>query len=237
MAKPAKPSKPTKRPAKPSADDAAQTRAAQVKSNRRLLMVAALMCVASLGGGFVLARIAYLEDAASYEPGQEQDAEDTTHTQGDEDHAGSNDAGHNRITDPLAQGDHPAGDAIALQDKIGDEDAHDSENEKADDGLLDFGEVLTNIASTSSTGETTKAFLKVNLIVVYRTDPGAADIMKQREPFMRDLFNAYLRGLTEADVRGMSGIVRVKAQLLKRARAAVGSDLPEEILISDLIVQ
>ena len=54
---------------------------------------------------------------------------------------------------------------------------------------------------------------------------------------MRDLFNGYLRGLTENDVRGMAGILYIKAELLKRARAAVGSDLPQEILIKDLIVQ
>ena len=39
------------------------------------------------------------------------------------------------------------------------------------------------------------------------------------------------------DVRGMAGILYIKAELLKRARAAVGSDLPQEILIKDLIVQ
>jgi hypothetical protein len=35
----------------------------------------------------------------------------------------------------------------------------------------------------------------------------------------------------------MAGILHVKAELLKRARAAVGNDLPQEILINDLIVQ
>jgi flagellar FliL protein len=51
------------------------------------------------------------------------------------------------------------------------------------------------------------------------------------------LFNSYLRGISESDVRGMAGVLYVKAELLKRARAATGNDLPQEILIRDLIVQ
>ena len=86
-------------------------------------------------------------------------------------------------------------------------------------------------------GTPTSAFLKVNLMVAYRPDEGADKLMVERQPFMRDLFNGYLRGLTENDVRGMAGILYIKAELLKRARAAVGSDLPQEILIKDLIVQ
>ncbi len=73
--------------------------------------------------------------------------------------------------------------------------------------------------------------------VFYGTEAGAQDIMTEREPFMRDVFNGYLRGLSESDVRGMAGILQVKSELLKRARAAVGNDLPQEILIRDLIVQ
>ena len=83
----------------------------------------------------------------------------------------------------------------------------------------------------------TKAFLKINLVVAYRMDEGAGKLMEERQPFMRDLFNSYLRGLSESDVRGMAGIMYIKAELLKRARAASGNDLPQEILINDLIVQ
>ena len=35
----------------------------------------------------------------------------------------------------------------------------------------------------------------------------------------------------------VAGILTVKSELLKRVRAAAGNDLPQEILISDLIVQ
>jgi hypothetical protein len=97
--------------------------------------------------------------------------------------------------------------------------------------------MFTNLEGVTPPGVPTKAFLKINLVVAYRTDEGAGDLMEERQPFMRDLFNAYLRGLSEADVRGMAGIMYIKAELLKRARAAAGNDLPQEILINDLIVQ
>ncbi|WP_437434642.1 flagellar basal body-associated FliL family protein [Sulfitobacter geojensis] len=77
----------------------------------------------------------------------------------------------------------------------------------------------------------------INLVIAYRPDAEAGALMEERQPFIRDLFNSYLRGLSEADLRGMGGIMYVKAELLKRARAAVGNDLPQEILIKDLIVQ
>ena len=103
--------------------------------------------------------------------------------------------------------------------------------------MLDLGEMLTNIQGFDQNGSPTSVYLKVNLMVAYRPDDGADKLMAERQPFMRDLFNGYLRGLTENDVRGMAGILYIKAELLKRARAAAGNDLPQEILIKDLIVQ
>jgi flagellar protein FliL len=211
----------------------------KAKGSRKMLLVAMMFCVASLGGGFFLARMAYMQDAEVYQPEykDEQGGHDTAKA---DDHGGGHgeaEDGHgkpkgNGITDPLAKDDHPAGDAMALQAKA---EGHDKAG--ADDGLLDFGDILTNIQGYDAQGAPTRAFLKVNLVVAYRTDEGASEVMVARQAFMRDLFNTYLRGLTEADVRGMAGILYVKAELLKRARAAAGSDLPQEILIKDLIVQ
>ncbi len=116
--------------------------------------------------------------------------------------------------------------------------SHNADAESAGDpGLLDVGELVTNITGTDRDGNVVRAFLKINLVVAYRTDAGAQSLVAEREPFMRDLFNGYLRGLSEADFRGMAGILKVKSELLKRARAAVGNDLPQDILIKDLIIQ
>lgn len=228
---------------KPTAKQQAETGPDGLKKSSRgshkMLLAAALLCMLSLGGGFFLARMAYLQDAEAYAP--EYQSEDTeSHTDKGDGHGKKAETKlRTDITDPLAKDGHDAEKAMVLKaDKQygAKSDVHDEET-KADSGLLDFGEMLTNIESFDSQGQPTTSFLKLNLIVAYRPDEGSGELMKQRQPFMRDLFNGYLRGLTEADLRGMAGILYVKAELLKRARAAVGSDLPQEILINDLIIQ
>jgi flagellar protein FliL len=189
------------------------------RGSRKMLIAAALMCVVSLGGGFFLARAAYVKDAEAFEP--EYKSDEAEHAD-----AKDNDAAPQKPSD----GTH--GEAETDDHADGEKDA-----KAADTGLLDLGEMLTNIQGFDQNGSPTSVYLKVNLMVAYRPDDGADKLMAERQPFMRDLFNGYLRGLTENDVRGMAGILYIKAELLKRARAAVGNDLPQEILIKDLIVQ
>ncbi|MDG1167596.1 MAG: flagellar basal body-associated FliL family protein [Sulfitobacter sp.] len=206
--------------AKTSKEDAPAVEGAEEKprGSRKMLLAAALLCVLSLGGGFFLARMAYLQDAETYEPeykDAEAEAED-----------GHGEEGAHAETEEKKEDGH------------GDAEAKDGEHvEVVDTGMLEFGDILTNIQGFDAQGTPTRAFLKINLVVAYRTDEGAGDLMKEREAFMRDLFNSYLRGISESDVRGMAGVLYVKAELLKRARAATGNDLPQEILIHDLIVQ
>lgn len=253
MAKKPKPNK----EAEPAEGDEAAVE--KPSSSRKVLLAAALMCLVSLGGGFFLARMAYLEDAEVYEPEYKDAEAEEAHAEGEDDgHGGKKEKVELRtdIVDPLAKDGHEAEKAPALQadrqdtgdskddghgEKAAKDDGHGEEgaeeHEKAESSLLNFGDLLTNIEGYSPDGVPTKAFLKINLVVAYRPDDGATKMMKSRKPFMRDLFNSYLRGISEADVRGMAGIMYIKAELLKRARAAAGSDLPQEILINDLIVQ
>lgn len=230
--------KPKAKPAPEGAEEAPKQ-----KGSKKLLLASAVLCMLSLGGGFFLARMAYMQDAEAYAPDY-VDGENSADA-----HMADKDDGHGKskkpnlrtdITDPLAKDGHYAEQAKSLQskpDKDHEGDGHGKEEMKADTGLLDFGDILTNIESFDAQGNPTKAFLKVNLVVAYRPDEGSGALMKERQAFMRDLFNGYLRGLSEADLRGMAGVLYVKAELLKRARAAVGSDLPQEVLINDLIVQ
>jgi flagellar FliL protein len=209
------------------------------RGSHKMLLAALVMCLVSLGGGFFLARMAYLQDVEVYEPEYKDEEEESA--DGHEDKAETTEL-RTDITDPLAKDGHDAEKAVSLKaENEGGQADHDAEKDKdgemMNSGLLSFGDMLTNIEGTTSQGAPTKAFLKINLIVAYRTDEGASKLMVERQPFMRDLFNGYLRGLSEADVRGMAGIMYIKAELLKRARAAVGNDLPQEILINDLIVQ
>ncbi|GAA6199861.1 flagellar basal body-associated FliL family protein [Aquicoccus sp. SU-CL01552] len=207
----AKPAKKNPRPASTEPDEAT-AKNGKARSARTLLMAALLLSVASLGGGFFLARIAFQQDAANFAP----DYIDET---GDKSADAGQDPGHADMADT---GSHGAAGEDAT---------------KPNDGVLEFEEIVTNIESYDAKGRPEPAFLKLSLVLVYRPDPGASELMKERQPFMRDLFTGYARSLTETDVRGMAGVLNVKAELLKRARAAAGSDLPQEILISDLIVQ
>lgn len=187
---------------------------AKPKSSKKLLLAAIVLSVISLGGGFFLAQMAFKNDAKQYEPDYVEESEEAP-AEGEETAEGE--------ADPYAEGD-------AKEEET-------AEVAPEDEGMLDFDEILTNIVSHNAQGVPSNAFLKLEVVLVYRPDEGAKEMMEKRQPFMRDLFNGYARSLTEADVRGMAGILNVKAELLKRARAAAGNDLPQEILISDLIVQ
>lgn len=215
--------KPAKQKARPDSPEPAQATKGKARSARTLLMAAALLAVASLGGGFVLAKLAFQQDAEAFEPdyveaggdghAEPGHGEEATAVQAEAaDHGGGQDGGHG-----------------------GEGDGHGAEG--GADGVLKFDELVVNINGFDTNGRPTRDFLKMKVVLVYRPEPGAAELMEERQPFMRDLFTGYARSLTETDVRGMAGILNVKAELLKRARAAAGSDLPTEILISDLIVQ
>lgn len=188
------------------------------KSSKKLLLAAVALSLLSLGGGFFLAQMAFKNDAKQYEPDYVEETEPAP------------EEGEGKDKD-MADGE---ADPYAEEDGKEEETA---ETAPANEGMLEFDEILTNIVSYNAQGVPSNAFLKLNVVLVYRPDDGALSKMEKRQPFMRDLFNGYARSLTEADVRGMAGILNVKAELLKRARAAAGNDLPQEILISDLIVQ
>ena len=185
---------------------------AQPKGSKKLLIAAVVLSLVSLGGGFFLARMAFQEDAETYAPDY---VEEVVEEGVDEELAAK-------------ESDEKNADGGG---------AGEEEIKTAEDGIIEFDEILTNITSFNQHGVPINAFLKMNVVMVYRPDPGSKELMESRKPFMRDLFNGYARSLTEADVRGMAGILTVKSELLKRARAAAGNDLPQEILISDLIVQ
>ena len=196
-----------------------------------MILMALGLCVASLGGGFFLARMAYLEDSEAFEV--EYKDEETEDAKKAEKGEGEDYASKEKSDDDY-------GDAGKDEKAKGDGEKKDDKSKSAinaEKGLVDFGDMITNVQGTDNLGRPITSFVKINVVMSYRTEPGASELMEAREPFMRDLFNAYLRGLTASDVQGMAGILYVKAELLKRARAAVGNDLPQEILIKELIVQ
>lgn len=100
-----------------------------------------------------------------------------------------------------------------------------------------FKEIIVNITATTATGRRTSRFLKLNLALVYDDAAQGAERVEARKIYMRDSFQDYLRQLTERDLQGSMGLVTLKAELMRRARAITESDAPQDMLVSDLIVQ
>ena len=57
------------------------------------------------------------------------------------------------------------------------------------------------------------------------------------KPRVRDAFVVYLSGVPAADLRGGDALPRLRAELLKRARAAFGDETPKAVLIQDYVLQ
>lgn len=100
-----------------------------------------------------------------------------------------------------------------------------------------FKEIIVNITSVTETGRKRSRFLKLNLALVFDETAEGASHVEERKIYIRDAFQNYLRQLTERDLSGTIGVVRLKSELLRRARAVAESDAPKEVLISDIIVQ
>lgn len=100
-----------------------------------------------------------------------------------------------------------------------------------------FKEIIVNITATTATGRQTTRFLKLNAALVYDGAAPGATLIEERKLFLRDSFQDYLRQLSERDLQGSIGLAVLKGELLRRARAISESQAPQEILISDLIVQ
>lgn len=194
---------PKRKKADTAVEDVAETFGA--RPSRGLLLAAIALSVASLGGGFFLARLAYEADVEEFEPDYVEEA---------------------------------GGDNIASAEKEGASEASGyEEGGSSQEGFLEFEDIITDIVVNDSDGGLSRSFLKLSVILVYRPDPGAREEIEARQPFMRDLFTTFARSLTEAEVRGAAGLMVVKSELLKRARAASGNSLPQDVLIRDIIIQ
>lgn len=108
---------------------------------------------------------------------------------------------------------------------------------RADLVVMPFEEMIVNIKATTASGQQVNRFLKLDLALVYDRAQDAAGHVETRHIYMREAFQEYLRQLTERDFDGTLGLVTVKSELLRRARAIVGSDAPHEIVVSELVVQ
>lgn len=107
----------------------------------------------------------------------------------------------------------------------------------ADMVVMPFQEMIVNISATTDSGRQTSRFLKLDLALVYDKTQDADGLVEARHIFLRDAFQDYLRQLADRDLEGTYGLVNIKGELLRRARAISGSDAPHELLITGLVIQ
>jgi len=107
----------------------------------------------------------------------------------------------------------------------------------ADMVVMPFDEMIVNITATAASGRQTSRFLKLDLALVYDKTQDEGGMVEMRHVFLRDAFQDYLRQLAERDLDGTLGLVTVKGELLRRARAIAGNDAPHEVLIMGLVIQ
>lgn len=137
-------------------------------------------------------------------------------------------------------GEEDAGEEVEAESKHADTETEVEPEHEADDAALivsPLKEMIVNIVSITETGRKSSRFLKMNLALVYDENIEGANHVAEREVYIRDAFQHYLRQLSERDLSGSIGIVRLKSELLRRARAVTESDAPQEVLIADIIVQ
>lgn len=103
--------------------------------------------------------------------------------------------------------------------------------------VMPFEEMIVNITATADSGRQTSRFLKVDLSLVYDKTQDPGGLVETRHIYLRDAFQDYLRQLADRDLEGTHGLITVKGELLRRARAIAGSDAPHEMLITGLVIQ
>lgn len=132
----------------------------------------------------------------------------------------------------LLAGDGPAGEVAAPL-------ADDAPAPLAGANLvvMPFDEMIVNITATTDSGRQTSRFMKLDLALVYDQTQDSAGLVETRHIFMRDAFQDYLRQLTDRDIEGTLGLVTLRSELLRRARAIAGSNAPHELVILGIVVQ
>jgi len=98
--------------------------------------------------------------------------------------------------------------------------------------FVDVPDMIVNLNSTSKQPR----FLKISLSVELE-DVNAQKVFEALLPRVVDQFQTYLRELRLEDLRGSSGMYRMKIELLSRVRAAVPDLKVRDVLFKEILVQ
>ncbi len=98
--------------------------------------------------------------------------------------------------------------------------------------FIDIPGMIVNLNSLSKQPRFLKISMKIEL--VKQTDQPAFEAVRPR---VIDQFQAYLRELRVEDLRGSSGMYRMKIELLNRVRAAAPNIEIKDVLFQEILIQ
>ena len=98
--------------------------------------------------------------------------------------------------------------------------------------FTDMQDILVNIQSNDGT----PAYLKLGLSLELEDDAQKTAIQPLM-PRITDQFQAYLRELRLDDLKGSSGVLRLKEELLRRVNVAAAPYKVRDVLLKEMIVQ
>lgn len=98
--------------------------------------------------------------------------------------------------------------------------------------FIDIPDMIVNLSSTSKQPRFLKIKLKVEL-----DDPKDQAKFETVLPRVIDQFQTYLRELRIEDLKGSSGMYRMKIELLSRVKAAVPDMKVRDVLFQEILVQ
>lgn len=105
--------------------------------------------------------------------------------------------------------------------------------ETAGAAYVDLPEMTVNLATVDREKQR-----YVRLAVALEVDePKAAEIIKPMMPRVLDSFQTHLRELRPDDIRGSSGVYRLKEELLRRVNTAVAPAKVDAVLFKEIVVQ
>ena len=123
----------------------------------------------------------------------------------------------------VKEGDKDFAECNALQE---------AKNGKLPGAFVTVPDIIVNLNSTTKQPR----FLKISIKIELEND----EEQKKFEPIMPrviDQFQMYLRELRVEDLRGTSGIYRMKIELLSRVRAAAPNVKVRDVLFQEILVQ
>lgn len=129
-----------------------------------------------------------------------------------------------------AEGDHASGKANDHAPSSG--GAAQGEPKKSASGFYDLPELLVNLNSNGRRTNFLK--LQVSLELANEGDKAKLEAMKPR---IVDSFQVYLRELRIEDLRGSSGMYRLREELLARVNSAVAPAKIKDVLFKEVLIQ